>query len=470
MMQKSLSPIPRARGTDLSTFRCQSALNSTRDHANSSLTELTFISQQLIFVIQKHFPTFNPKIPNDNFPALLQDIDKFLAAANKQSNEQLQKSYERRENILQSASEKLIKYEELLQRRKKEIEERMKEWEIEKSKEKTSLEGEKNEIILVRVRLESDVSAFMAKVKENDLKSERMIEDIEQRRSKLIQEKVGNDRKQWELSQRERELEEKEAILDLKLKMVKEDQEFRIAEKLILENKKRPTISITDPVQNTKEILTPHRRTASSNTCVPVKSQGYRFSFSINEPTTNNDSHSVTYSPKFSKLMKLKESLESSSVTMNEFKEEVLPELYELSSQLTVMLTDLAEKRAEIIQELEIFEENSQRYKEKIREVERNSDECRVKVKELELKENEVFEKKMIIEAEMLGLERLKLALDDEQDNFNNEKLAFYEEIAEERRKIEKYYADIEDTVKKLDFHNESLSSIMNISLEGGDD
>lgn len=243
MMQRHINPYPRARPKDGNINRCYSSMSyekeKVRSHTQSFYTDDTSsFSQELSRIVQKYCPNVELKFSSDTLDGVLQGLEETFEDILRDMKHQLKKEFTQKEDYLQKATSNLIKYEELLDLKKKEFEEQAISWSQQREEEYNNIENEKGEILVLKARLEKELSAQQERLDEKEKKTSKILKDFEAMHSEIMKEKIESQNTRWNIEQKALKLEEKQAIVSWKEKTIEEDMKKIVEEKSMIENER----------------------------------------------------------------------------------------------------------------------------------------------------------------------------------------------------------------------------------------
>ncbi|OMJ70931.1 hypothetical protein SteCoe_30983 [Stentor coeruleus] len=243
MMQRHTNPYPRARPKDGYINRCHSSMSyekeKVRSHTQSFYTDDTSsYSQELSRIVQKYCPNVEIKFSTDTLDGVLQGLEETFEDILRDMKYQIKKEFAQKEDYLQKATSNLIKYEELLDLKKKEFEEQAISWSKQREEEYNNIEKEKGEILSLKTRLEKEILAQQEQLDEKEKKTSKILKDFEAMHNEIMKEKIENQNTKWDIEQKALKLEEKQAIVSWKEKTIEEDIKKITEEKSMIENER----------------------------------------------------------------------------------------------------------------------------------------------------------------------------------------------------------------------------------------
>ncbi|OMJ91439.1 hypothetical protein SteCoe_6019 [Stentor coeruleus] len=243
MIQRHTNPYPRARPKDGYINRCHSSMSyekeKVRSHTQSFYTDDTSsFSQELTRIVQKYCPNVELKFSSDTLDGVLQGLDDTFEDILRDMKHQLKKEFIQKEDYLQKATSNLIKYEELLDLKKKEFEEQAISWSQQREEEYNNIENEKEEILILKARLEKEILSQQERLNEKEKKTSKILNDFEAMHSEIMKEKIESQNTRWDIEQKVLKLEEKQAIVNWKEKTIEEDMKKIVEEKSMIENER----------------------------------------------------------------------------------------------------------------------------------------------------------------------------------------------------------------------------------------
>ncbi|OMJ67668.1 hypothetical protein SteCoe_35099 [Stentor coeruleus] len=485
MIQKQFNLNPRARSNEGYSLRCYNSLNYEKRRNNYQSTilkndEAFKFSQEFANIVHKFCPNIQMTFFDESWEEVLQTLGKTFKKILKDMKKQLRHEFTEKEEYIKKTTAKLIKYEELLNTRKKEFDEKCTAWTKYKDEENNKLQNEKEEIIILKCRLQKELEMQNEKLEQKEKKTFRIIEDFEAMHSDLMKAKIENQNITWEILQQSLKLEEKAALIAWKEKIIKEDLKSINEEKyssnflsLKLLNE-IPKINHKKHSSNSIEKLnfndSPSSALNSSNighdsfqkeeTDSPKKKNSSFSSFTKfytteSEPNIKNEIFNdftrtiyrqEAYERKF--LMKKIREKETRNLQLKDEKIRQGEEYEGIRQKFINLASSEQEIIGKVIKEQHFQEYECKEHEEYEKEkLEYKRIEGQVKdemiIKELNEKYLEIELYGKILKDEKLKLDCMKESLTREQQELQSEKLVFYEEMMEEREKIEEYFTDI---------------------------
>ena len=462
-MQKNFSPNPcgrknpffHTRGSSASTNKLTSTQYQQFQHSypDYSSSEIESFTSSFKKILQRYIPSYN--LPNSkNFlTSILSTLPQALDEFYKQISEEIAEQYAQKEESYQRTSKNLVKYEELLKGKAQALEDRVKDWKNTMESDIRQLETEKTQIMQAKVRVESELGSSLSVLKDKESQIFAQISEIELLRTQLHREKLQGEEIKWKLDQYIHEINDKEAILDMKGRMLMDEKQEFIVERSSVETQRMVNEIMVSELLRSKSKENPLKRPGSS--VIGDVNQSLISDYPIKPRSSSRGDLRVETSltvgkSTFINFINSKNVLERSAEELKDLRIKILPDLNKTSDSMSKLMLDLKNSKVKIESLLQSFNEKYEKIRgmeESIEKTHKELEEYRLRLQDkekgLDNKEKEITERE------------LKLELDIE--NTEKEKIEFFEDMHEERKRIEDYYVGIEEKVQVLDMKRVEL-------------
>lgn len=459
-MQKRQTPNPYIRNKEITVSRCTSSFGMDRENPkytrqNVSTTEIEPFCVHFSKIIRTYLPDFKLPYSIDQLSGILEILPSTLEEISELISNQATEHFRNKELSYNRTSKNLVKYEELLNEKAKELEEEIQHWEQTKFNELQSMENQKSDLIKAKVQLEQETSQAAEVLSEKENKINLKLQEIENIKNEVYQDQIKNKEIEWKLHQCMREIEEKEAILDMKEQLIHKDKEEILKERSNVENEKMVNQVLNLELIRESNISRSQQRCSSTLLGLETN-RSYLSEASNLRPSSRLDSKSSESNVNLTKqayldVMNTKKSLENSALELEEIQLSILPEIHkqsdeliDLFNQIKVLKETTEDYLNEVVEKSESFEKKYEQLEVLIKENEEKREELEVKVEDIKVVKEELEEKIKLVQDE-------KEKLQGEIDEFQLEKIDYYEDVSKERQRIQEYYIGIEEKVQLLD-------------------
>ncbi|OMJ74151.1 hypothetical protein SteCoe_27006 [Stentor coeruleus] len=493
-MQKQFNLNPKTRSNEGNSIRCHSSLSYDKERNNRQSVllrsdEAINFSQRFAKIVNKFCPNVQMNFFDDNWEKVIQRLDSTFQKILEDMKEQLNIEFIEKEEYLKKTTANLIKYEELLNKRKKEFDEKCAEWTKHKDEENNKLQKEKKEIVILKCRLQKEFEIKIEKLEEKEKKAFEIIEKFEGMHSDLMKSKIENQNITWDILQQSLKLEEKAAIIAWKEKTIKEDLKVINEEKSKLENEKKSNTLLKLELLNKIPKVNNIKRSSSSIEKLdfydsPSFALNSSPSFALNSSHIDHDSFHKEETHNFSSKNKNSSFSNSSKLcttkSESNIKNEIFngftrtiprQEAYERKSLLKkirekeIRNSQLKDEKIKQEKEREKLENLAYREKEIIEKTmkEQHRQECERKIQEKREQERIDLEKKELEKIRARKIEQERIEHQRIEDQFKDEimtKVIIKErELEEKNLEIELYEKMLKDERLRLDFVKDDLTN-----------
>ena len=459
-MQKRSTPNPYLQKKEIIASRCTSSMGLDQEYPKYhrqqvSTLEIEPFCVHFSKIIRNFLPGFKLPYSIDQLSGILELLPSTLQEISEAVSNQATEHYKNKESSFNRTSKNLMKYEELLKEKAKELEEEIQHWEQTKFKELHSIENQKNDLMKAKVQLEQEISIAAEAMKEKENRINLKLQEVEVVAAEMHRDQLKNKEMEWKMQKFMRDIEEKEAILNVREQLIQKDKEEMLQERSNYDNEK-----MVNQVLNL-ELLRESNKSRSEQRCsstllVQESNRSYISEVSNLRPSSRLDSKSSEPNMCLTKqayfdIINTKASLENSAAELEEIQSTILPDIQkqsedmvDLHNQLQVLKESTEDYLNEVIGKFELFEKKYEELEVLIKENEEKRQELEAKREDIELVKKELDGKIKLVEVE-------KDKLQEEIDEFQLEKIEYYEDVSKERERIQEYYIGIEEKVQLLD-------------------
>ena len=412
---------------------------------------LVSFTKRLKKLLRKYLPDYNIKKKDISLEFILDSLESALSEISTKDSQAIQVKYKEANDFIQNTTHNLSKYEKLLAKKAKDFENQIKIWDKTKEYEEQFLNKEKEEITKLKNNLENEIRIEKEFITDQNKINSAMAQELKVFENNLLKEKLEKKTIQWNIDQKMRIIEEKESIFELKENMINQEKEElrkqlsdmeneRMKNKLILEEYLKYKTCCN--VSEWKSLI----EYSPNNTKRPMTS----VNFTSPERDLYEENSRMQIEKELSEIIQMKNSLENSKNELENIQDSILPELKKYYEILISSIEELKKLKEDTEKKINEFCNQVNNFQLKVHEVNElalllpnQMKTLYEKEEELELIKNELDNEKKIISQKAEKINK-------DSEEFNNERLEFFNEISEERKRIEDYYIQIEEKLKKL--------------------
>lgn len=467
-MHMRQTPNPYFRNKEITVSRCTSSMamdkESSRYYRQSfSATEIETFCVHFTKIIRNYLPDFKLPYSLDQLTGILEALPSTIDDICEMTKAQATEQYRLKESSYKRTSHNLVKYEELLIQKAKELEEEIQDWEQRKNIEFQSIENQKNDLITLKVKLEQEVSKASEEIVEKENRIEVQLQEIELLRGEIYKGQMKNRELEWKLEQYMREIEEKEEILAVKEQLIQKDKEEIMQERTYVENEKMVNQVLNLELIRENNISRSQQR-CSSTVFAQDTNRSYLSEASNLRPASRLDSKSSENNMSITKqafldIINTKKSLENSALDLEEIQTTILPDIHKQSEEMFELFNEIKELKESTEEYLNEVLEKFDGFEKKYEEAEEIIKEYNEKNEDLRLKNEEICTLKEELQMKIEEVQLEKDALQKEIDEFQLEKIDYYDDVSKERKRIQDYYTEIEEKVHLLDIKRIELEN-----------